>query len=242
MSELLTTILSFPAVIYTVLLGVVVGYWLFVIVGAIDVNPFGHVDGAFEGATKGVIEGATKGAVEGIAKGGLDGGHVDGGEAGMLSALKLRSAPVTVVFSLVVTFGWLLCVLGMNVVGGSVFLSAVPGWLLKTLILVLATILAFPLTSIVARQLGKFFVVHPATQNKELVGKVCIVSTGEVDDRHGQATLDDGGAGLILQVRCDAKQKVKRGDRVLIVGWDKEQEGFLVEPMEDVLRENETKS
>ncbi|HBL31463.1 MAG TPA: hypothetical protein DD490_31955, partial [Acidobacteria bacterium] len=44
MSEFLNAILAFPTVIYTILLGVVVGYWLFVLLGALDINLLGDAD------------------------------------------------------------------------------------------------------------------------------------------------------------------------------------------------------
>jgi hypothetical protein len=208
-------------VIYTVLLGVSLVYWLFVIVGSVDVDLLG---GGLEGAAKGALEGAAKGALEGSMKGALEGQA----EAGLFSALKLRSAPVTVVLSLLFTFAWLFCVIGKQLLGG--------GWLTGSLVLLASTVLALPCAAIVSRPVGKLFATHPAKRHKELVGRVCVVSTGTVDKRHGQATLDDGGAGLILQVRVDEGKSVKRGDRVLIVGWDDEKEGFVVEPMEDIER------
>jgi len=46
------------------------------------------------------------------------------------------------------------------------------------------------------------------------------VRTPLVDARHGMAELDDGGAGLILQVRHDGDAAIARGDRVVLIEHD----------------------
>lgn len=67
------------------------------------------------------------------------------------------------------------------------------------------------------------------------------MKTGNVDRRFGQAELNDGQTGLLLRVRCDDEDALKRGDRALIVDWDEEANAFAVEPMEAVLGEDAEK-
>ena len=43
----------------------------------------------------------------------------------------------------------------------------------------------------------------------------------------------------MVRVRVDGASALKRGDRALIVAWDKEREAFTVEAMSDVLAEKE---
>src|SRR5512139_3429048 len=64
--ELLNLIGTFPTVIFTTLLALSVLYWLFVIIGAIDIDALGAASGAKEGALEG-LAGAGKGAFEGVA-------------------------------------------------------------------------------------------------------------------------------------------------------------------------------
>lgn len=80
MTDIVSLILSFPTVALTVPLGLVLLYWLFVVLGALDIDAFHGADaatagakGALEGATKGVLEGATKGVLEGATKGVVEG-------------------------------------------------------------------------------------------------------------------------------------------------------------------------
>src|SRR3954467_1021678 len=85
MLALLTLMLAFPTVVFTVLLGVVLLYWLFVILGALHIDALGAGgDGALEGAGHGGLEGAGHGGLEGAGQAGgdaaLDGGPDVGGE------------------------------------------------------------------------------------------------------------------------------------------------------------------
>jgi len=63
------------------------------------------------------------------------------------------------------------------------------------------------------------------------------VRTGSVTKSFGEALLEDGGAGLVVRVRVDRELEVKRGDHVLIVDYDRERESFLVEPVDEVMKE-----
>ena len=40
-------------------------------------------------------------------------------------------------------------------------------------------------------------------------------------NKFGQGEFDDGGAGLILQIRSEVDQDLHRGDRVVTVDYDK---------------------
>jgi hypothetical protein len=255
MTEVFALALSFPCVVYTVLLGVVLVYWLFVVVGALDLGD-GSTDGALGldpegalGASKGALEGATKGALQGhldgLADAAGDAGEVgDGGDGAdgsgdssdgsaialLVNALHLRSVPATVILSLVITFSWLVCTIAMQVAGRDLPRASVG--LVAWLSLVLSPLVALPLTSIASRPLAKVFKHKPAIQRSDLIGKTCVVRTGTVTSTFGEAMLEDGGAGLVLRVRVDRELAVKRGDEMLIVEWDAAHESFLVEPVE----------
>jgi hypothetical protein len=80
MTEVLAASLAFPAVIFTVALALALIYWLFVLLGAVDLDLLGGAHGhaapdlgGLEGAAKGALEGAAKGALEGAVKGSLEG-------------------------------------------------------------------------------------------------------------------------------------------------------------------------
>jgi hypothetical protein len=252
LAHFLAVALSFPCVVYTVLLGIAIVYWLFVMVGAV------HLDGA-DGAADGALDGAADGAADGIDGGGHadaggHGGHADGADggdggdggdagdgghhgafAGMMASLKLRSAPATLVISVIVLFSWLFSIFGMQ---------ATAAWMPEGLlglarfaVLLLAPMLALPFTSIAVRPLARIFVTPLAAKHESLVGKVCTVRTGTVTDRFGEALLEDGGAGLVVRVRVETGETLKRGDQVVIVGYDGERQEFTVAPMDNLLEE-----
>ncbi len=239
MAEVFVLALTFPSVVFTVLLGVVLVYWAFVMVGVI------HIGEGSEGALDGHIDGATKGLLQGAADHGGGGGGDDfdldlddGGEpqgvlAAVMSALHLRSVPATVVFSLIVTFAWLVSVVTMQSV--TRLMPALRGAPLAFGVLLASVILALPLTSIVARPLAKVFAPKHAPVKSDFIGRTCVVRTGSVTAKFGEATLHDGGAGLVLRVRVDGEQLLGRGEQALIVDYDPERETYLVEPMRDVM-------
>lgn len=101
--DLFSELMAMPTGIFTVLLGLVILYWVLFLIGGLDLDVLGGADGAaegaLEGAAEGALEGAAGGAVEGAADGALDGvDRVDGaveGATGLLQTLKLRSVPAT---------------------------------------------------------------------------------------------------------------------------------------------------
>jgi hypothetical protein len=96
-------------------------------------------------------------------------------------------------------------------------------------------LLALPLTSFAARPLAKVFAPKHAPVKSDFIGRTCTVRTGSVSNKFGEATLQDGGAGLVLRVRVEDGKLLGRGEQALIVDYDPERETYLVEPMRDVL-------
>jgi hypothetical protein len=260
LANFLAVALAFPSVVYTVLLGIALVYWVFVMVGAAHLDLLG--DGAAEGALHGGGEGALDGmdggghadvggGAEGAhADGGGDGGDggdgADGGDAaqahggafsGLVASLKLRSAPATVVLSVLILFAWLFSVLGMQ--GAAAWLPEAALSLTRFGVFFLAPLLSLPITSLIVRPLARIFVPPVAAAKQDLVGKVCTVRTGTVTDRFGEGLLEDGGAGLVVRIRVDAGEVVKRGDQVIILGYDDERQEFTVAPMEGLLDERD---
>lgn len=250
MAEVFVLALSFPSVVFTVLLGVVLIYWSFVMVGVIHIGEGseGALDGHIDGASKGLLEGAVDHVGHGHADvgdfgadgdidlpDGDDGGEPHGALAAIMSALHLRSVPATVVFSLIITFAWLVSVVAMQSVTRLV--PALLGAPLSLGVLLASLILALPLTSIAARPLAKVFAPKHAPAKADFIGRTCVVRTGTVTSKFGEATLADGGAGLVVRVRVEGEKQLGRGEQALIVDYDAERETYLVEPMRDVLNE-----
>lgn len=206
---LIAAALSFPTVLWTVALGFLMLYWLLVAGGALDVESLGGADAAADAGGAALESSGLSDA------------------AGLLSRLGLRQVPVTVLATLLALLNFLGCHYALKLVGP----MSLPGGAALALAVLL---LSLPVAAALSRPLKPLFHVHEAPSRASLIGKVGVVCTGRVDDRFGQARIDDGGAGLIVEVRAPAAAGLEREDRVLLVAWDTRREAFDVE-REDAL-------
>ena len=241
MQALLSIALAYPTIVFTTLLAVSMLYWLFVILGAVHLDTAG-AEHALSDAGGGDVHAGGEGA-HGHADGGDgDGGadtdvDVDGGPLDIVGALKLRSVPMMVTVSFSSLFSWLLSWGAVDLLGR----FGLTGALFGTLALFGSLLLSLPLTAVAIRPLAPLFRPNLAGKRKDLVGKLCVVRTGTVDHKFGEALLEDGGAGLVLRVRVAPGETLKRGEEVVIVAWDEERDAFVVAPMSvDSRRSRET--
>ncbi|MCP3142023.1 hypothetical protein [Pyxidicoccus xibeiensis] len=258
MTPFLDSILAFPTAIFTIVLGVVMTYWLFVIIGAIGIDVLdGDINleaggkalgGALEGGGKalgGALEGGGKalgGAIEGGGKalgGAMEGGgkalgahdhdaHVDGG---ILSALGFAGIPLTVSVSLVAFISWFLSVMSAQPVHAALG-PVLPSWLISGVLGLLCFMVGTAAAGFAVRPLRPVFVAKKAPGRDSLMGRVCTISSGDVTGRFGHATFEDGEAGFILNVVCAKQNTLKRGDPALILGYDPERGVYDVEPVD----------
>jgi hypothetical protein len=203
-NELVIASLQFPTVVFTIALGIVLAYWLFVLLGALDIDLLGHGHADIDVHIDGDVD-----------------ADVDAG--GLWHGLGLGAVPVTISVSLIALLSWLTALLVSHyaITGG--------GWA-AVLVLVGAVVIAVPIAALLARPLAPVFAVKEGKSNADYIGHVCTVTTGRVDDGFGQATIEDGGTVLIIAVRCDRPGVLARGDRALIIDFDRERSAYLVEP------------
>jgi hypothetical protein len=236
MTGLLDACLRVPTALFSVALGIVILYWLFVLVGALDVDLFGGH--AVAGAAKGIgdalaghhgLGDATVGA-KGMAEAlKPDMGHPDAG-GGFWNALGLATVPITISFSVVVVVGWSLSILGMHY-GGK--LLGPDSILLAIAVFALTIVAGIPLAGLLVRPLKPIFRLRAGKSNRDYVGAICSITTGKVTRDFGQATVEDGGTVLVITVCCDHASTLKRGDRALIIDFDQARHAYLVEPVGD---------
>jgi len=238
--HLLIAILTFPVVVYTVLLGVVLLYWASMLLGAVDLDLLGGAEhgGAHGGDVGDVGDAGDAGDVgdagdagDGDAGDAEHGGVHHGGLFSTLGAFGLRRVPMTVTVSLLVIYGWLVSVLGFVLFDRAALAVMSPG-AFHALLLVTALVSSFFFASYSARPLGAVFTTQKAVTRSSLVGREAEVSTGRLDARFGQVLVHDGGAGLLLDARHEGGSALKRGDRVIITGWDADQNVAQVEAVD----------
>ncbi|EPL9569914.1 ubiquinone biosynthesis protein UbiH [Providencia rettgeri] len=195
--------LMFPTIIFSGLLIIVLFYWLCAAFGLLDIDVF-NVDTEFDA--------------------GLDAT----GFAGWLTKLGLAGIPVTIILTLFTLFGWVIsyfCVYG--------FIRFIDSNLLRYLVgfavFAITLFISLHLTALCLKPVRKKL----ASLNKpktvhQLIGKLATVRSGSVSEQNGEATLEDGGAGLILQVRAPSTENLKRGDRVVIISYDAQSHSYQV--------------
>lgn len=252
MEGFLHNILSFPTVPLTVLLGVVVLYWLFALVtgavfdhsGAGDALA-GGVKGAGDavaGAVKGVGEAlagageGTSGAVHaaGDAAGGIAGapgdGPVDLHDSGFLSLLGIGRIPITMTASLTVLGAWTLSALSVTVLHPE-------AWPFKAGVLLGSLVVGFFVSALMLRPFGKALAQARPARRRDVLGQICTITSGRVDAGFGTAVVDDGGAGINVMVACAKPNTLKKGDRALLVDFDRSKDVYDVEPIDWLLPE-----
>lgn len=201
MSDFLLVSLTFPTLLYSVALTFCVLYWALAATGMFDANA---VDGWF----------------------GIDDPSDGVDIAGLLARLGLAGIPMMLVLTLVALFGWMATYFTHLLV-----LQHLPSalrWILGAVVAVLAFVPGLFAASLVLRPIRRFLVRLRPTDAPSLLGRVGVVSTPEVGPTHGMATVDDGGAGLILQVRNTSAAAFKRGERVVLVEWLEAQHAYRV--------------
>jgi len=223
MQEFLTEILSFPTVVFTVLLGIAAVYWLLVIIGALGLDVLDADHGGDDVAHAG----------HDVDDGGHGNAHHDAHPSfigWLLGPLKLDAVPVTIVVSFIAFFGWLI-----SHFAGHYLAASHSGWLTEVGLLIAAFVLGVLLTAFVVRPLAPLFRTNPGARRVALVGKVVTIDTSRVDATFGMARAEDGGPGLIVQVRCDSENELTRGHRALVVSYDEVREVYEVASLGDIL-------
>jgi hypothetical protein len=209
-ASLLTAATAFPTAIYTVLLGVVLVYWLLAIIGLVDFESSG-IDLDIETHADASVD---------------DMGTI----ASYVVAFGLHGVPFSIVVSLLVLVGWTLTFLA-----GVTLLTWVPTdilkWLVGLVVLLVAFALSIVITARLVRPLRGLFVHHSAQSNASLVGQTCRVLTGTVDERQGRAEVAQRGASLNIRVWSPSPNSLKRGDTALITEYDAGTHRYLVMPL-----------
>jgi len=193
MDPFYANISSFPTAIFTVMLGVSVLYWAGAVLGLVDLDVV-DIDPGFDLNA--------------------DSGHTP---SDVLSALLLRTGlvgvPLVVTLSLISLIGWILSYyLAHFILGNS---SGLMRFLLGLPIFAVSLIAAAWITSKAIQPLKPLFRSATAEHFKHILGQRAIVRTSRVDENFGEATLDDGGAGLILKIRSHDGETLEKGDRVV---------------------------
>ena len=209
MGNFYAAVFSYPTAVYTALLGIVLVYWVLAVIGLVDFEHSGldvDIDAQVD---------------------------TDPSElstlAGYVVAFGLNGVPFSVAVSLVVLYGWVgSCLAGMWL--QPLVPAGLLGWLAGTAVFGAASALALVLSARTIRPLRKLFVTHAALSNAALVGQLCRVITGSVDQRVGRAEVAQRGASINIRVWAKVPNALTKGSAARIVDYDAERARYLIVP------------
>lgn len=195
MEAFLNISLAFPTVVFSFMLAVMVVYWLIALLGLAEIE-----------------------LLDNLALPDSDGLQLEG-LAGLLMRLGLAGIPLTIILTALVFFCWLISYYAAYLLSPLLGVGLLR-YLLGAGIAVGAFLAAVPLTSLVLRPVRTLLRKAAPPASKSLLGQVGVVRSPSVTARQGYAWVEDGGAGLTLQVRsATAGVEFRRGTRVVLIEY-----------------------
>jgi len=206
MLEVLQHAIALVNLPFTVLVALVLIYWVFSLLGALDLD-FLSFD--FDAETELDVDGAhaSHGLLFGVGR-----------------FLHLDAVPFMIALSFIAVFGWMASLI-LNGFLNPGFNAWIGLGLLPVSLIVSA--LATRLTLTPFR--GVFSRIRQTEEKgPPILGQVGHVITSEVTDKFGMAELDQDGVHLKLQIRVQTGETLTRGDQVLFVKRDDDSGAFYV--------------
>ncbi|MBN2294987.1 MAG: DUF1449 family protein [Pirellulales bacterium] len=216
---------------YTVMLALVVLYWLLYIVGAVsedaldfmgldfdaDVDVDADIDADID------IDADVDADVD--ADMDADMGHAGSAHplAAFLHFFHVGDVPVILILSVLVVFMWMASMITTHFLGIQLFwvaLAMSPAILVVGLIATKAVILPFaPYLKNLLKQEG---------DKVEVIGKTCTIVSLEATEKFGQAEMKIEGAPLLLNVKTREGVTLHKGDEGVVFDHDKETNTYLI--------------
>jgi hypothetical protein len=239
MDVFLQIVTSFPTVVYTVLLLVVTAHWLLAALGILEVDT---VDGLMpdglgaHGAGHGIGHDIGHAIGQGHDIGhGHGAHHHDADAGGLLMKFGLHGVPVMVVFTIIAIVGWSVCYFVELLVlrDATLGVFAIPADIAT---MIGGLLLAIPVGRIVLAPVRRLLRRFAPVSQRPMLGRQGVVRSPEITQTSGTAEIDDGGAGLILQVRADVSGRFVRGDRIVLIEYLEDQNAYRVTSCEEFER------
>ncbi len=211
MSEVFSESLAWINLPFTVLLGIVLLYWISVILGLADmdagldhdIDHDAHAGGDFFGP--------------------------------VLEFFHIGEVPVLIVLSVFSLSLWVFAVLANYYVNPS------HSVLLALALFIPNLMVSGLVTRVVGAPLRKAFgfLNKDYDEHRAIVGRACVVTTSELTTSFGQATITEGaGAPIIVNARTLHDEVLHRGDSAIIFEEDKEKGLYFIKKLEPAPLEN----
>lgn len=205
----ITKISLYPTVVFTGLVMFVTLYWVVSLLGMTDMDT--------------VEMGEASSDVANLTSTGFF--------TGLMLKFGLYGVPLIIILSLISLIGWVLSYLYTSFLH-QYFDSGLLYYVFGTGALIFVLVISMWLTGIIISPIRKNIANIPKRNAANNLGKIAIVRTLSVTDKHGEAELHDGGAGLILKIRSDANASLlKQGDEVVLVEYLEAANTYRVAPV-----------
>lgn len=209
MNAFLQLISSFPVIVPTILVGVLLVFWLLAIFGALHFDHFGP-----------------------DWLGSHDVEHVSDTDLApsMIVALGFDRLPFSIVVSVIGFFWWVLTLLTQHYL---LSWLPLPVGFTGTVVLILALFAALPFAGACVRPLKPIFAKRGGATRVSLIGRSCKITTLTVDAKFGQAeVIDENNAHHLVKVWARTPNELTRGSGALILSHDVTLDRFEVEAYE----------
>ncbi len=214
MTELFQAALSAENIIYTLLLVLVLLYWLSVILGGLDMNAFDvdlDVDADLDLDLDADVD------VDG-------GGGASGWLAGALHFFNFGKLPTMVILSFAILFAWMINVLMNHYVGG--------GSLVFALMLMIPNLfVSLFLTKIVTTPLIPIFQqLNTPEEEVNFAGMICKLTVTANKTKKGQAEVIHKNRSLLIYVKVDMDEvdTINKGEEAVILRPSKDASYYLI--------------
>lgn len=215
---------------FTLLLLVILLYWLTVIIGLLDFS-FLHFDVDADVDVDFHLDTHVH----------LDKNiHVDVNVRGgwwikVLTFFNLGKVPFMILLSFLVLFMWSGNLLGNYYLGNESLVGCLillPGIIVASLFL--TKLCTQPLKYVFSDGHNEF------DSNHDLIGRTCMLLLSVEEDKIGQAeVLTKTGAPILLTVKTTAGNQIKRGQQGLVIDYDASSHTYLVEPFDLMLNQEQ---
>ncbi|MEN6671243.1 hypothetical protein AAJP47_12800 [Psychrobacter sp. B38] len=206
----ITKISLYPTVVFTGLVMFVTLYWLVSLLGMADMD---SVEFGESGSDADVSNLTSTGFF-----------------TGLMLKFGLYGVPLVIILTLISLIGWVLSYLYTSFLH-QYFDSGLLYYVFGTGALIFVLVISMWLTGLIISPIRKNIANIPKRNAASNIGKIAIVRTLSVTDKHGEAELHDGGAGLILKIRSDADASLlKQGDEVVLVEYLEAANTYRVAP------------
>ena len=213
----ITNISLYPTIVFTGLVMFVTLYWVVSLLGLVDMDSVDLGDlGGDVGSDADVSNLSSTGFF-----------------TGLMLKFGLYGVPLIIILSLISLIGWLLSYLYTSFLHQNVD-SGILYYVFGTGALFFVLVISMWLTGLIISPIRKNIAKIPKRNASSNIGKIAVVRTLSVTDKHGEAVLNDGGAGLILKIRSDmSDNQLKQGDKVVLAAYLDDANTYRVTPVED---------